>query len=245
MTQRVDEAPGPAFEERWGHHWKETERVQEYIDRTDRQTTERAESFKYLIGVVPFDRGRPLRILDVGSGHGVVAGALLDQFPHSSAVGLDVSEAMMEIGRGRMADYGSRFRYHVGDFAAGDLPGDLAGPFDLVVSARAIHHLPSENKGRLYKAVFGILADEGCFFNLDIVGPRDDYLKEIYRQAGEFVGGPSAPRTMPGANRTSAHGHFPETVESQLRLFSEAGFDPVDCFWKQLGNALVGGYKRA
>lgn len=244
MSQQVDEASGPLFEERWGHHWKDPERVQDYVKRTDREAEERAESFKYLVGAIPLDRALPLRVLDIGSGHGVIAAALLDQFPSSSAVGLDISEPMMEVGRERMAQYGARFHYHVGDFADGELPADLVGPFDIVVSSRAIHHLPSENKGRLYQEIFGLLAPEGCFFNLDIVGPRDDYLKEIYRQAGEFVSGQPAQRPMPSANRTSAHGHFPDRVADHLRLLSEAGFDPVDCFWKKLGDALVGGYKR-
>lgn len=244
MTQQIHDAEGPAVDAPWGHHWKEAERVRDYVDRVDREAEERAASFSYLLGVIPFDRERSLRVLDIGSGHGVVAAALLDQFAHSSAVGLDVSEPMMEIGRQRMARYGSRFRYHVGDFADGTLPAALGGPFDVVVSSRAIHHLPAENKRRLYRAVFDRLSKDGCFFNLDIVGPRDDYLKEIYRRAGELVTGQPAQRTTPGANRTSAHGHFPDNVDDHLRFLAEAGFDPVDCFWKHLGNALVGGYKR-
>lgn len=243
MARQV-EGPVPTEEEPWGHHWKEPERVREYVDRTDRQADERAGSFRYLVGLVPFDHAHAVRILDIGSGHGVVAGALLDQFPNGSAVGLDISEAMMAIGRERMARYGVRFRYHVGDFADGELPADLSGPFDVVVSSRAIHHLPSENKRQLYRAIFMILAGGGCFFNLDMTAPRDDSLKEIYRRAGEIVHGPRAERPMPRANRTSRHAHFPQTVEEHLGLLSEAGFDPVDCFWKQLGNSLVGGYKR-
>ena len=181
------------------------------------------------MGLVPFDHAHAVRILDIGSGHGVLAAALLNQFPNASAVGLDISEPMMAIGQERMARYGARFRYHVGDFANGQLPADLSGPFDVVVSSRAIHHLPAENKRRLYQATLEILAKGGSFFNLDITGPRDDYLKEIYRQAGEFVHGPPPERPMPRADGTSAHGHFPETVEDHLRLLSEAGFDPVDC----------------
>ena len=121
MAQQIHEAEGPSTGQQWGHHWKESERVREYVDRTDRQAAERADSFRYLVGVIPFDRDRPLRILDIGSGHGVVAAALLDHFRHSTAIGLDVSEPMMEIGRERMDPYGTRFRYHVGDFADGEI----------------------------------------------------------------------------------------------------------------------------
>jgi SAM-dependent methyltransferase len=245
MANPVPETHDSSVEEQWGHHWKEAERVRDYVDRSDREAAERAASFRYLIGLVPFERSHPARILDLGSGHGVVAAALLDEFPNSSAVGLDISEPMMAIGRERMARYGPRFGYHVGDFADGDIPSDLAGPFEVVVSSRAIHHLPADNKRRLYRGVYRLLTPGGCFFNLDVVGPSDEYLRERYREAGEFVNGPPSQSTLPRANRTSAHGHFPESVENHLRLLSEAGFDPVDCFWKHLGNALVGGYRRA
>src|SRR5690242_13664201 len=131
MANLSPDAPGASVEEEWGHHWKEAERVRDYVERADREAGERAVSFRYLLGLVPFERARPVRILDLGSGHGVVAATLLDEFPNGSAVGLDISEPMMAIGRERMARYGKRFRYHVGDFADGDLPSDLPAPFDV------------------------------------------------------------------------------------------------------------------
>lgn len=245
MASPMPDARGAQVEEQWGHHWKDAERARDYVERTDREATERAVSFRYLLGLVPFDRARPVRILDLGSGHGVVAATLLDEFPHSSAVGLDISEPMMAIGRERMARFGARFTYHIGDFADGDLPTDLTGPFDVVVSSRAIHHIPADQKRRLYRGVFRLVAPGGCFFNLDVVGPIDEYLRVRYREAGEYVNGPPVRSTLPSASQTSAHGQTPESIDGHLQYLAEAGFDPVDCFWKQLGNALVGGYRRA
>ena len=73
-----------------------------------------------------------------------------------------------------MAPFGGRFSYHVGDFADGDLPPDLPGPFDVVVSSRAIHHIPSDNKRRLYRGLFSLVTPGGCFCNLDVVGSSDE-----------------------------------------------------------------------
>ena len=58
----------------------------------------------------------------------------------------------MEAGKPRMARFGERFSYMFGDFADGVLPPNVveAGPYDLVVSARAIHHLPAELMASLY-----------------------------------------------------------------------------------------------
>jgi SAM-dependent methyltransferase len=82
----------------------------------DSEAGERAESLTIMAGLLPYDLDYPVRILDIGSGHGAIAQALLDVFPHSSAIGLDMSDAMMEVGRERMSAYGDRFRYHIGDF---------------------------------------------------------------------------------------------------------------------------------
>jgi hypothetical protein len=113
------------------------------------------------------------------------------------------------------------------------------------VSSRAIHRLPTENKRRRYRGIYRLDALEGCFFNLDVVGPSDEYLRERYRAARDYVNGPAVPSTQPRASRTSAHGHFPESVASHLALLADAGIAPVDCFWKQLGNAPVGGYRHS
>lgn len=232
------------FEERFGHHWKEMQRVQEYIARLDRQDADRADGFRLMVALIPFDIGARLRVLDVGAGQGSVAACVLDAFPHAEAIGLDISEPMMAAGRERMARFGPRFRYHVGDFADGKLPDDLERPFDVVVSSRAIHHLPADLKRSLYRSIHDALNPGGCFFNLDMVSPGDDYLRALYRQATRFLNGEVVDRSEVPAPRPNSPGHFFETVGETLGFLAEAGFSSVDCPWKRLNSALVAGYKR-
>ena len=94
---------------RWGHSWKEEDRVADYVERMDSRDAERQDVFRLLMRLVPAEPDAPIRILDVGSGYGPVAAACLDAFPNATAVGLDVSEAMMEAGKPRMARFGGRF----------------------------------------------------------------------------------------------------------------------------------------
>lgn len=242
MAEEIGRATGLPWE-RYGHDWTDVEKVREYVERDDQRAGERAETFAHLAAFVPFERAHPLRILDIGAGHGVVAAALLDAFANASAVGLDASEPMMEVALERMAPYGDRFRYYLGDFADGDLPGDLLGPFEVAVSSRAIHHLPAPQKRRLYQAVFQVLTPGGCFFNLDTVAPPDDYLRELYRNASGFLRGRPVDSASPRQNWPGLPGHYYDTEKDHLRFLAEAGFDPVDCFWKRMNNALIGGYK--
>jgi tRNA (cmo5U34)-methyltransferase len=169
---------------------------------------------------------------------------VLDRFPNATAVGLDISEPMMDVGRQRMAQYGNRFSYHVGDFAEGSLPADLPRTFDAAVASASIHHLPSEAKQALYREVFAHLNPGGCFFNVDQVVPVDESARLFYRsrREAERASRPAPPPTEPSAHTVLTHHHI-ETVPAQIGMLQAAGFEVVDCFYKRLQQTIIGGYK--
>jgi tRNA (cmo5U34)-methyltransferase len=103
------------------------------------------------------------RVLELGTGSGVTSRRVLARHPHAHLTGVDSSEHML---------------------AAADLPGadlrlqDLGdplpeGPFDLVVSALAIHHLDAAAKADLFARVAAVLAPGGRFVMADVVVPED------------------------------------------------------------------------
>ena len=227
-----------AYLERYGHDWRTPERVHEYVERVDREIDQRAEGLAVLVALIPFERDQALRVLDVGTGPGLVASRLLDAFPAARAVGLDVSEPMRDVARERMAGYGERFSFVLADFVEGDLPPEAHGPFDVVVSSRAIHHVPAKAKRRLYRAIYAALGPGGCFFNLDSVAPADDGLRPVFGAASARLAG-----HPPELSAGRLPGHYYDTVEDHLQFLRDAGFGLVGCFWQRLGLALVGGYR--
>jgi tRNA (cmo5U34)-methyltransferase len=103
------------------------------------------------------------RVLELGTGSGVTSRRVLARHPHAHLTGVDSSEHML---------------------AAADLPGadlrlqDLGdplpeGPFDLVFSALAIHHLDAAAKADLFARVAVVLAPGGRFVMADVVVPED------------------------------------------------------------------------
>jgi tRNA (cmo5U34)-methyltransferase len=229
---------GEAYLERYGHDWRAPERAREYVERVDRELDQRAEGLAVLVALIPFQRDYPLRVLDVGTGPGLVASHVLDAFPAARAVGLDVSEPMRDVAGERMARYGDRFTFVLTDFVEGELPSDASGAFDVAVSSRAIHHIPAHHKQCLYRAIYAALAPGGCFFNLDSVTPAEEGLATVFREANaRLTGRPSDPR------RGHLPGHYYDSVDDHLKFLRAAGFSLVDCFWKRLGQALVGGFK--
>ncbi|MER7751530.1 class I SAM-dependent methyltransferase [Kitasatospora sp. NPDC097643] len=93
--------------------------------------TEAARWLRSLTG----DGGAVRRVLDVGSGPGVIAGLLADAFPAAEVVAVDQSAALLERARARS---GGRLSVQ-----QADLPEDFGklGEADLIWSGNAIHHL--------------------------------------------------------------------------------------------------------
>jgi tRNA (cmo5U34)-methyltransferase len=103
------------------------------------------------------------RVLELGTGSGVTSRRVLERHPHAHLTGVDSSPEML---------------------AAADLPGadlrlqDLGdalpeGPFDLVFSALAIHHLEAPAKADLFARVAAVLAPGGRFVLADVIVPED------------------------------------------------------------------------
>jgi ubiquinone/menaquinone biosynthesis C-methylase UbiE len=82
------------------------------------------------------DVAAPRRILDLGTGTGVVARALAERYPQAEVVGIDLSPGMVEEARRAWEPApDGRVRFEVGDASALDRPD---GDFELVVLSNMI-----------------------------------------------------------------------------------------------------------
>jgi len=100
-------------------------------------------------------------VLDLGSGTGVSAEHVLRVHPGAALTGIDSSEEMLVHARRVMP--GATFLVRRLEDPLPD------GPFDLVVSALAIHHLDDRGKANLFRRVASALAPGGRFAFLDVV----------------------------------------------------------------------------
>jgi tRNA (cmo5U34)-methyltransferase len=106
------------------------------------------------------------RILDLGTGTGVTARRVLAVHPHALLVGIDQSDRMLAVARQALPAQADLRTARLQDA----LP---AGPFDLVVSALAIHHLDGAGKADLFRRVAENLAAGGRFVLGDLIVPDD------------------------------------------------------------------------
>jgi tRNA (cmo5U34)-methyltransferase len=168
------------------------------------------------------------RVLDLGTGDGHLVAVVLQRLPAASVVGLDLSATMVRAAQARLVDReGASFRQH--DLMQ-PLPQEL-GRFDLVVSALAIHHLPDARKRALFNEVFELLEDGGRFYDLDCVASQSSELHALSQSAFGFDARNEDPSDQPAR------------LCDQLEWLTAAGFQHVECHWKWMELALVGGRK--
>ena len=116
-----------------------------------------------------------MRILELGTGTGETARRVLARHPTALLVGLDASSLMLERA-------GAQLPRDRVDLRVARLEDPLPdGPFDVVVSALAVHHLDDAGKADLFRRVARNLTPGGRFVLGDIVVPenRDDVVTPI------------------------------------------------------------------
>ena len=105
-----------------------------------------------------------LTILELGVGTGETAKRVLAAHPDARLTAIDSSEKMLERARRVVPQV---------DLRLARLEDPLPdGPFDLVVSALAVHHLDGPGKQDLFRRVAGVLAPGGTFVLADVVVPE-------------------------------------------------------------------------
>jgi tRNA (cmo5U34)-methyltransferase len=171
--------------------------------------------------------GCPLRrVLDLGAGTGLLSRAIALEHPDCELVLLDGSPAMLEQARRSLGD---RARYVTGDLADALPPG----PWDAVVSALAIHHLEDAAKRELFERVHHGLSPGGVFVNAEQVKGPTPLLDSLYMEWHERRAralGASVEEWALALERQELDRLA--SVEDQLAWLRGAGFDDVDCLFK-------------
>ena len=208
--------------------WKTTEHVLEYLSRAD-GIPHRAEGESVLVKFVPKE---VRRILDLGTGDGRLLALLRIDRQDAEAIALDFSPAMLATARERFRDDG---KVQVIEHDMEEPLPDL-GRFDAIVSSFAIHHCTDERKRALYGEIYSALLPGGIFCNLEHVVPASNDLHRRFLRELGFTEADEDP-----SNKLVVG---PSRLETQLQWLREIGFMDVDCHWKWLELALLGGVKK-
>jgi len=198
--------------------WSTPQHALDYLAQQD-QIRHRTEGEAVVLEQIP---AGARRILDLGCGDGRLLALVLIGRPEARGVAVDFSKTMLDAVRKRFqGDPRVEVIEHNLDRR---LPA--LGRFDAAVSCFAIHHLEHPRKRELYEESYALLDPGGVFLNLEHVEPATPGLHARFL---DIVGRPEDP-----SNKLL-------DIETQLRWLREIGFAEVDCHWKWMEIALLGG----
>lgn len=232
-----------------------------FIDTADLFVPARAEQIATLVSLIPARPDEEFAAVELASGDGSLARAVLDAFPRCRYLAFDGSEAMREQTRATVAQAGHSERLEVRPFLIEEHAWreNLPRPLRVVLSSLCVHHLDGAGKRHLFADLAVRLAPGGALLLADIVEPATPALAAVYaRQYDDIVGQQSLARygDLSGFERFQAaqwnyfahdYGHpergdMPSVLADQLEWLRRAGFTTVDCFWLCAGHAIYGGY---
>jgi tRNA (cmo5U34)-methyltransferase len=179
------------------------------------------------VEAVDLSDDKPDRILDLGAGTGLLSAGMRAAWPQAALTLTDAAGEMLKRARETLGDDNI-------SYVCADLVDPLpAGPWDAIVSALAIHHLTDEDKCGLFARIHAELREGGVFVNAEQVsGPKHlftEHYEAWHERRAREAGSDDA--EWEGAVERMSFDRCAD-VESQLRWLRRAGFDEVDCLFK-------------
>lgn len=151
------------------HDWHSQTYVNRWIEHDEGRNGERRPRIRDMIAMAKLPRDQSLAALDVGAGYGFVTEEVLQAFPKAHVTLQDFSEQMLAHARAHLVEEVGRLSFVLADLTNANWAERVGGPFDLIVSAIAIHNLRSREKiAACYRGIAGLLKPGAQFLDYDL-----------------------------------------------------------------------------
>jgi ubiquinone/menaquinone biosynthesis C-methylase UbiE len=151
------------------HDWHSQSYVEEWIEHDLQRDEERRSRLRNMLAATTFPPDAPISVLDVGGGYGVVTEEVLRAFAQARVTLQDYSQPMIEEARRRLALHAARVGYVRCDLRDPSWTKQVGGPFDLAVSAIAIHNLGELDAiTDCYRGIARVLKPGALFLDYDL-----------------------------------------------------------------------------
>jgi SAM-dependent methyltransferase len=151
------------------HDWHSQTYVDQWIKRDESRDDERRPHIRQMIAEAKLPHDAALNVLDIGAGYGFVTEEVLRAFPNGRVTLQDYSELMLAHAREHLAKSAGQLSFVIADLTDPTWLQRVGGPFDMIVSAIAIHNLRKmELIARCYRGVASLLKPGAPFLDYDL-----------------------------------------------------------------------------
>jgi ubiquinone/menaquinone biosynthesis C-methylase UbiE len=209
-----------------GTAWQERETAREWDAGGGARLPTRVEQQEILLTLLREAQVGHRVVLDLGVGSGLVAEAVLEALPEASLVGIDFSEAMLDLARVRLARFGPRVRLLRHDLAE---LGELVPPtgrYAAALSVQTLHHLSDADKEAAIAWSARVVETGGLIVIVDRVAVPESLFSgwaALWRRID-----PATPASYAEYEEQLAlAGDHPASVHDQLSWLRKAGLDAM------------------
>ena len=241
------------------NQWSEGD-SETFIDLGEIFVPGRAEQMATLLDLIPARPDERFTIVELASGEGALAQAILERFHACHYIAFDGSTVMRQHMSERLTQFSNRLEIRSFELAEREWRTTLPSPLRCVVSSLSIHHLFDAEKQQLFRELAEHLEPSGALLVADIIKPATQQTADLFaRQYDDIVRKQSLliRGDLSGFEQFQQlkwnyflHDYHsvdtidhPSCLSDQLLWLREANFSVVDCFWMQAGHAVYGGYK--
>jgi cyclopropane fatty-acyl-phospholipid synthase-like methyltransferase len=182
----------------------------------------------------------PYRVLDIGTGTGLLVERILDRVPQAKVHVVHDERINLDAARERLEKFGDQVTYELGDYVR----VNLDGPYDVAVQEFEANFLENKSKRTLFSAAYAAIRRGGRLISTTQVRGATDDLEEIYveqwremaRQKGASDTDLEHSLFVSARSRTA-------TLAQHLDWMAADGFENVDCYVKYWRLAVIAGDK--
>lgn len=151
------------------HDWHSQDYVDQWIKRDESRDDERRPRIRQMIALAKLPRDAAFAVLDIGGGYGFVTEEVLRAYPNARVTLQDYSDLMLARARENLAESLGQLSFVLADLTDPHWSERVGGPFDLIVSAIAIHNLRSLDKiATCYRGIAALLKRGAPFLDYDL-----------------------------------------------------------------------------
>jgi ubiquinone/menaquinone biosynthesis C-methylase UbiE len=175
-------------------------------------------------------------VVDLGTGSGALAAAILKVRPRARLIGIDADRAMLDAAKRRLR---GRIQTIEGNFERAKIPR-----CDVVSASFALHHIATgRRKAAVYRRAFASLRDGGMLVSADCFLATSARLQHRNRNAWlDHLANRYTRKKAESFLRTWAKEDTYFTLAREMELLEDAGFS-VEVPWRQESFAVVVGLK--
>ncbi len=161
--------------------FKDQQTAQQWDADTRFYNPTRPEQLDMLLSIIEAEYQAGDSILDLGFGSGLVEEMIFERIPTAKVVGVDASQAMMQLAHTRLQPYTAQYNAIEHDLRDIRTLTLQAGTFRFIISIQALHHLTDSEMQGAYASIRDLLSLGGLFLLLDRVAIDKPALYSLYQ----------------------------------------------------------------